>query len=156
MRAAWRWPGLLAIMLVLAACGGRHATRPAAGGAAGKVHHGWFHHDSVSDDTSLPQSRRYRDNDDSTPAGAPPAFIATLPEPVPKVEPRALYGNKSPYSVRGQSYRVLPSARGYDERGIASYYGNKFNGYKTSSLENYDMYKFSAASKVLPRPAMRG
>ncbi len=153
MRAAWRWPGLLAIMLVLAACGGRHATRPSAGGAAGKAHHGWFHHDGVSDDTSLPQSRRYRDNDDSTPAGAPPAFIATLPEPVPKVEPRALYGNKSPYSVRGQSYRVLPSARGYDERGIASYYGNKFNGYKTSSLENYDMYKFSAASKVLPLPS---
>ncbi len=38
MRAAWRWPGLLAIMLVLAACGGRHATRPSAGAIRAKVH----------------------------------------------------------------------------------------------------------------------
>jgi rare lipoprotein A len=147
---------MVAVLLLLAGCGGRHATRPAAragGATASGGHHGWFHRDGVRDDTSLPQDRRYRDGDDSTPAGAPPAFIATLPEPVPKAEPRSLYGNKSPYSVRGQTYRVLSSAGGYDERGIASYYGNKFDGYKTSSLENYDMYKFSAASKVLPLPS---
>lgn len=157
MSGAVRWLGALAAMLLLAGCGGRHAARPSSGGArapAGGGHHGWFHRDDgVRDDTRLPQSRRYRDSDDSTPDGAPPSFIAKLPEPVPKVEPRSLYGNKSPYGVRGQTYRVLPSARGYDERGIASYYGNKFNGYKTSSLENYDMYKFSAASKVLPLPS---
>ncbi|MDO1527687.1 septal ring lytic transglycosylase RlpA family protein [Fulvimonas sp. R45] len=151
MRQAVRWPGLLLAVLLLAACGGRHAVRPPGAGSTGG-HHGWFHR-GVDDDTRLPQDRRYRDRDDSTPDGAPPAFIATLPEPVPKAEPRALYGNKSPYSVRGQTYRVLPSAAGYDERGIASYYGNKFDGYKTSSLENYDMYKFSAASKVLPLPS---
>src|SRR6185312_10870876 len=50
-----------------------------------------------------------------------------------------------PYSVRGKTYRVLSTARGYDERGIASFYGNKFHGYKTSNLETYDMYAFSAA-----------
>jgi rare lipoprotein A len=48
---------------------------------------------------------------------------------------------------------VRSSAAGYDERGIASYYGTKFNGYKTSNLETYDMYQFSAASKVLPLPS---
>src|SRR5690606_22586513 len=53
----------------------------------------------------------------------------------------------------GKTYRVLPSARGYDERGIASFYGAKFHGYKTSSLENYDMYAFSAAHKTLPLPS---
>jgi rare lipoprotein A len=37
--------------------------------------------------------------------------------------------------------------------GIASFYGNKFHGYKTSSLENYDMYQFSAAHKTLPLPS---
>jgi hypothetical protein len=89
---------------------------------------------------------------DSVPDGPPPD-ISNLPEPVPKVEPRSLYGNKSPYTVLGRTYRVLPSARGYDERGIASFYGNKFHGYKTSSLENYDMYKFTAASKTLPLPS---
>ena len=86
-------------------------------------------------------------------SGGPPPDISKLVEPVPKVEPRALYGNKSPYTVLGQTYTVLSSARGYDERGIASFYGNKFHGYKTSSLENYDMYAFTAASKTLPLPS---
>lgn len=100
----------------------------------------------------LPQSRRYRRRNDSTPDGGG-IDIAALPEPVPKVEPRARYGNKSPYSVLGQSYRVLPTAAGYDERGIASYYGSKFHGYMTSDFEKYDMYAFTAASKVLPLPS---
>jgi rare lipoprotein A len=108
--------------------------------------------DSFRDDLSRPQSSRYRDGNDSVPDGPAPD-ISKLVEPVPKVEPRALYGNKSPYTVLGQTYRVLPSARGYDERGIASFYGNKFHGYKTSSLETYDMYAFTAASKTLPLPS---
>lgn len=103
------------------------------------------------DDLNRPQSSRYRDNNDSVPKAE--LDISKLVEPVPKVEQRSLYGNKSPYSVRGRSYRVLPSARGYDERGIASFYGNKFHGYKTSSLETYDMYAFSAASTTLPLPS---
>ena len=107
---------------------------------------------TFNDDTSKSQSTRYRDNDDSVPDGPPPD-INHLVEPVPKVEPRALYGNKSPYTVLGRTYNVLPSASGYVERGIASFYGNKFHGYKTSSLENYDMYSFTAASKTLPLPS---
>ena len=138
----------LGLVLLLAGCGS-HRTRPASGSSsshAGSSRHG------VRDDTSRPQSSRYRDRNDSVPAGPPPD-ISQLAEPVPKVEPRALYGNKSPYTVLGQTYTVLPSARGYDERGIASFYGNKFHGYKTSSLEDYDMYAFTAASKTLPLPS---
>jgi rare lipoprotein A len=82
-----------------------------------------------------------------------PEAVAKIPEPVPKVEPRALYGNKSPYTVLGQTYNVLTSPSGYVERGIASFYGNKFHGYKTSSLEDYDMYQFTAAHKTLPLPS---
>ena len=104
------------------------------------------------DDISKDQGSRYRDGKDSVPSGPPPD-LSKLLEPVPKVEPRSAYGNKSPYTVLGQTYRVLPSARGYVERGIASFYGNKFHGYKTSSLENYDMYQFSAAHKTLPLPS---
>src|SRR5690606_22954938 len=58
-----------------------------------------------------------------------------------------------PYSVLGKSYHVLESPRGYRERGIASYYGKKFHGRRTSSLEVYDMYTFSAAHKTLPLPS---
>ena len=131
-------------LLALAACSSnpaKHGPRHApAGGPA------------VRDDTRRPQSERYRQRDDSTPDIAGIDFAA-IPEPVPKAEPRSRYGNKSPYAVRGKTYRVLPTAKGYDERGIASYYGSKFHGYKTSNLETYDMYEFSAASKVLPLPS---
>jgi rare lipoprotein A len=103
-------------------------------------------------ETDRPQSERYRDAKDSGPA-APKVDIGALPEPVPRAEPRARYGNKSPYSVLGKTYTVMPDARHYVERGIASWYGNKFHGYMTSSLEPYDMYQFSAAHKTLPLPS---
>ena len=93
---------------------------------------------------------RYTQERDSTPKDIPD--VSKIPEPVPKDEPRSLYGNKSPYSVLGESYRVLPTCKDYVERGIASWYGNKFHGYTTSNFEKYDMYAYSAASKTLPLP----
>ncbi|MDT8437672.1 MAG: septal ring lytic transglycosylase RlpA family protein [Wenzhouxiangellaceae bacterium] len=72
--------------------------------------------------------------------------------PEPRPEPRARYGNHSPYTVNGKTYRVLPSSRGYRERGLASWYGSKFHGRRTSSGEPFDMYKVSAAHKTLPLP----
>ena len=88
---------------------------------------------------------------DSAPGGL--ADVDLIPEPEVTNEPRARYGNRSPYVVLGKSYAVLPSAEGYDETGIASFYGNKFHGRRTSSLEVYDMYAFSAAHKTLPLPS---
>lgn len=87
--------------------------------------------------------------------GGPPVppDIARIPEPIPVPEPRSRYGNRSPYSVLGRSYHVRDSARGYVERGLASWYGNKFHGRPTSSFEPYDMYKFTAAHKTLPLPS---
>lgn len=149
MRGALASALLLAILLLAACSGGR--TRPAHAGWHGRAAAGGTS-ERFRDDLNKPQSSRYRDGSDSVPDGPPPD-ISKLPEPVPRVEPRSLYGNKSPYTVLGKTYRVLPTARGYDERGIASFYGNKFHGYKTSSLENYDMYAFSAASKTLPLPS---
>ena len=102
-------------------------------------------------ETSRPQAERYRQEHDDGPA-APAVDVSKLVEPVPKVEPRARYGNSPSYSVLGRNYRLLSDARGYVERGIASWYGNKFHGYMTSSLEPYDMYRFSAAHKTLPLP----
>jgi len=73
--------------------------------------------------------------------------------PEPRPEPRSRYGNHSPYTVNGRTYRVLPTARGYRERGRASWYGSKFHGRLTSSGEPFDMYKVSAAHKTLPLPS---
>ena len=79
--------------------------------------------------------------------------ISGIPEPVPRDEPTSTYGNRSPYTVLGKSYRVLDSAEGYVERGMASWYGQKFHGRQTSSRELYDMCSFSAAHKTLPLPS---
>ncbi len=79
--------------------------------------------------------------------------VSALPEPVPRAEPRSRYGNRSPYTVLGRSYRVLDSAQGYHERGVASWYGTKFNGRATSSGELYDICSFTAAHKTLPLPS---
>jgi rare lipoprotein A len=146
---------LLAMILLLAGCGGSR-TRPSKGGTnttprAGTPVPRTPETSGRYDDTSRPQSRRYRSSSDSVPTEIPD--VGNLVEPVPKIEPRSLYGNKSPYSVLGRTYKVLPSPAGYVERGIASFYGNKFHGYKTSSLESYDMYQFSAAHKTLPLPS---
>ncbi len=89
---------------------------------------------------------------DSAPQGGIPD-VDRIPEPEVRAEPRSRYGNRSPYTVLGKQYRVLDSAEGYDATGIASYYGNKFHGRRTSNLEVYDMYAFTAAHKTLPLPS---
>jgi rare lipoprotein A len=83
---------------------------------------------------------------------AVPPDVSGVQEPVPRVEPLAQYGNRSPYTVLGRTYRVLPTAKGYRERGSASWYGYKFHGRLTSSREVYDMYAMTAAHKTLPLP----
>jgi rare lipoprotein A len=77
---------------------------------------------------------------------------ADVHDAVPANEPRARYGNHSPYTVLGKTYKVLPTSKGYHERGIASWYGSKFHGRRTSSGELYDMHLATAAHKSLPLP----
>lgn len=90
--------------------------------------------------------------EDDGPGANPPANIASIPDAVPKAEPRAASGN-NPYSVSGTTYYPLADANGYHARGIASWYGRKFNGKRTSSGEPYDMYAMTAAHKTLPLPS---
>jgi rare lipoprotein A len=83
----------------------------------------------------------------------PPPELAQMPDPVPRIEPRSPYGNKSPYQVWGKTYHVMPEARRYREYGKASWYGSKFQGRPTSSGERYDMYQLTAAHRSLPIPS---
>jgi rare lipoprotein A len=55
-----------------------------------------------------------------------------------------------PYTVLGRTYRPYLAAHGYEERGLASWYGPQFHGRLTSSGEVYDMEKMTAAHKLLP------
>jgi len=88
---------------------------------------------------------------DSAPDHVPD--VGAIPEPVVQALPRSRYGNRSPYQVLGRSYHVLNDATGFVETGIASYYGEKFHGRRTSNQEVYDMYAFTAAHKSLPLPS---
>lgn len=90
--------------------------------------------------------------EDDGPEHRPPADIANIPDAVPKPEPRAATGNK-PYSVYGVAYTPLADTSGYRERGVASWYGKKFHGRRTSSGEPYNMYAMTAAHKTLPLPS---
>lgn len=55
-----------------------------------------------------------------------------------------------PYKVDGKWYQPRSHSRGFRQHGIASWYGKKFHGRKTSNGETYNMYGISAAHKTLP------
>ena len=89
---------------------------------------------------------------DDGPGSSPPANLAQIPDAEPKTEPLHRYANK-PYKVFGTEYVPLADARGFKQRGVASWYGRRFHGQKTASGELYDMYAMTAAHPTLPIPS---
>jgi rare lipoprotein A len=92
---------------------------------------------------------RYSDLHDGTPQPIDPASVR---DAEPRADPILAVGNKSPYTVNGVTYTVLDDHRKYRARGVASWYGTKFNGHETSNGEIFDVYQASAAHKTLPIP----
>jgi rare lipoprotein A len=90
---------------------------------------------------------------EQSPPPTPPANLQSIPDAVPRAEPRSNRGNPVYYEVFGKRYFLLPTATGYKERGVASWYGPDFHARPTSSGEPYDMYAMTAAHKTLPIPA---
>lgn len=92
--------------------------------------------------------------------GAPkhiPKDLDKVREPIPKVEPLSKYGNRfkknsKSYVALKRRYTVMQTSRGYRAKGLASWYGTKFHGRRTSSGEPYDMYSMTAAHRTLPLP----
>jgi rare lipoprotein A len=81
-----------------------------------------------------------------------PVDIASIPDAVPRAEPYHRYANR-PYTVFGRSYAPTVNDDPMRERGLASWYGKKFHGQKTSIGETYDMFAMTAAHKTLPLPS---
>ncbi|MDI6797196.1 MAG: septal ring lytic transglycosylase RlpA family protein [Desulfatibacillaceae bacterium] len=75
-----------------------------------------------------------------------PTGQARPPAPAPQ-QPQ---GYPKPYQVFGQWYQPIPNAKGFKEKGLASWYGKDFHGKKTANGEIYDMYAMTAAHKTLP------
>ena len=81
-----------------------------------------------------------------------PVNLDAIPDAVPKVEPLHRYANR-PYIALGKTYTPMTVVGNFRERGMASWYGKKFNGQRTSSGEIYDMYAMTAAHPTLPLPS---
>ena len=81
------------------------------------------------------------------------------PDSVAKAEPevgfeaRSACGNDSRYTINGQHYQVLASAKNYVEDGTAAWYGAEYQGSETAGCEKFDMYAYSAAHRTLPIPS---
>lgn len=89
---------------------------------------------------------------DDGPDANPPKNLDSIPDATPKKEPLLARSNK-PYKALGQTYTPMTTSQDYKVRGLASWYGKRFHGKKTSSGETYDMYAMSAAHTTLPLPS---
>ncbi|MBV7484503.1 septal ring lytic transglycosylase RlpA family protein [Bordetella sp. BOR01] len=90
---------------------------------------------------------------DDGPGANPPSDLDNIPDAVPRLEPLASGANR-PYTVFGKRYvPVVDDEQNYKQRGLASWYGRKFHGKRTSNGEVYDMYAMTAAHPTMPLPS---
>lgn len=89
---------------------------------------------------------------DDGPLDEIPVDLASLPDAIPRAEPLHRFANR-PYSVLGRDYTPVQSLGPFRQRGIASWYGRRYHGQKTSSGEPYDMFGMTAAHPTLPIPS---
>src|SRR3954469_8818516 len=133
-----RFASLIAALLI-AACGSAPHREPPRGVTP-----------APSTPSAPPASSKYYLDDG--PGFNPPANLDAVPDAVPRIEPLHRAANR-PYAVLGREYVPATSLKPYQERGVASWYGRKFHGQKTSIGETYDMYAMTAAHPTLPLPS---
>ena len=89
---------------------------------------------------------------DDGPGDGPTPDLERIPDAQPRAEALSRFAN-NPYVVFGKEYVPERSVRAFRQRGLASWYGRKFHGQRTSSGEIYDMYAMTAAHPTLPIPS---
>ena len=89
---------------------------------------------------------------DDGPGGPPPVNLDKLADAKPRREPLNP-GANAPYTALGRKYAPYTALQPYRARGVATWYGRKFQGRRTASGERYDMYAMTAAHTVLPIPS---
>ncbi|MFA7349475.1 MAG: septal ring lytic transglycosylase RlpA family protein [Methylotenera sp.] len=89
---------------------------------------------------------------DDGPGDNAPADIDLIPSATLKTEKPLTRANR-PYSALGQKYTPMTSYAPYVKQGMASWYGKRYHGQKTSSGEIYDMYAMTGAHTTLPIPS---
>ena len=124
------------LVLALAACGGSSSVKPEAAKPA----------------PSKPAPKKGGYYLDDGPGDNPPANIDSIPDAIPRAETPLPRANR-PYSALGRRYTPMTEHTTYKQRGVASWYGKRYHGQKTSSGEVYDMYGMTAAHTILPLPS---
>jgi rare lipoprotein A len=141
-------PAVIALAALMTGCGttGEHKSLLPL-----PWHHKMASHDG---DIALPAAGSGRGGyykDDGPGRDIPPG-LELVPDAIVRAEPYAKWANR-PYSVFGQTYNPILDEQPFTQRGVASWYGVKFHGQRTSSGEPYDMYKMTAAHPTLPIPS---
>ena len=89
---------------------------------------------------------------DDGPPESTPDNLGSVADAVPRDEPFHKFANR-PYTVMGRTYVPIVNKERTVQRGIASWYGKKFHGQRTSSGEIYDMFAMTAAHPTFPIPS---
>lgn len=131
----------LTLSLFLVACGGGSAVKPTPAPGA-----------SAADKPVTPPKKGGGYYLDDGPGDNPPADIDAIADAMPRAEAPLPRANR-PYSALGNRYTPMTEYAPYKQRGIASWYGKRYHGQKTSSGEVYDMYGMTAAHTTLPLPS---
>ncbi len=150
MMRSYGYDGLaLAALLLAALLGGCGSTPKKSAAPATVVAKPPATSSSSPATSSAPISSKYYLDDG--PGENPPPDVDKIPDAVPKDEPLHKASNR-PYTVFGKTYVPNVSTQPFRQEGIASWYGKKFHGQKTSNGEIYDMYAMTAAHPTLPLP----
>ncbi len=129
---------IIICIALLVACGGKSAHKPNITPAP-----------STKAETPAGKGGYYLDDG---PGDNAPADIDSIPDAELRTETPLTRANK-PYSALGQKYMPMTSYVPYVKRGMASWYGKRYHGKKTSSGEIYDMYAMTGAHTTLPIPS---
>ena len=131
-RPAGQMPIIAALLLAVALAGCSSTPKQGGSSAGGKGGGGYYKDDGPDEN--------------------PPANLDQVPDAMPQLEPLASGANK-PYVIFGKRYVPDTTQRAYQARGLASWYGKKFHGARTSNGEIYDMYAMTAAHPTMPIPS---
>ncbi|HEY9100012.1 MAG TPA: septal ring lytic transglycosylase RlpA family protein [Thiobacillus sp.] len=125
--------GMAVATLVLTGCGSTPSAHARAGSGAAVTKGGGYYLDDG-------------------PEASPPTNLDAVPDAIPRDEPLHRFANRT-YVALGNTYTPQTERQPYRKEGLASWYGRRFHGKKTSSGEVYDMYAMTGAHPTLPIPS---
>lgn len=143
LHPSYRFALLLSFCLTLISCGGKGIIKQDESAQTPEP---------IAEAPSKPATKPGGYYLDDGPGDNPPSDIDSIPDAVPRNEILLARTNR-PYSALGKRYVPMTEYKPYKERGLASWYGKRYHGRKTSSGEVYDMYGMTGAHTTLPLPS---